>query len=154
MPKLCTILFCLCLLGLWQGPGNAEAQTTPTPEETPSEVSFRLAEDQDEKPDANKTIILSWMKEETTSLAELTAYLAHAENTIEQYILLYNITLLQIQKIHDDPDLPQVDKMPPVLTLHRSIPHSTLTLEQIKQRYMTDPPALFSPGSLPRKERE
>ena len=98
--KKITSLF-ICLIIGWSLSLSAEDQTGfPVPEKETDEISFRLAEDQEAKSDQDKTIILSWIKEEKTSLTELTNYLAYVEQTIEQYIVLYNITLLQVQKIH------------------------------------------------------
>jgi transcriptional antiterminator len=152
--KICLYLLVLSIFfNVWPDPLSAET-SPPIPEKEPAEISFHLAEDQDGKPDEQKTIILSWMKEEKTSLTELTSYLSYVERTIEQYILLYNVTHHQVQKIHDDPDLPSLTEMPPILTLHRSVPHSAVTLEHIKQRYRMQPSLFFSPGAIPRKERE
>jgi len=85
-------------------------------------MSFRVVPGQEEIAPQDQQLIMSRIKETPVTLAEMLNMLENTKIQIEQLVIFYNITLQTILRIHEDSELPNLDKIPPNVSVYFHIP--------------------------------
>ncbi len=100
----------------------AKCVTAEEPALIGDDVLFRVVPGQEEIAPQDRQLIMSRVKETPVTLAEMLDMLEATKIRIEQLVIFYHVTLQTILRIHEDSELPNLDKIPPNVSVYFHIP--------------------------------